>query len=85
MTGNTRDIEDGVHRDFREEMSYGSYLALETLLDAQRPVSDHHDEMLFIIQHQQCLKLIKQQLLIKFQQQLVELIIQFQLIVIQFQ
>lgn len=52
MTGNTRDIEDGVHRDFREEMSYGSYLALETLLDAQRPVSDHHDEMLFIIQHQ---------------------------------
>jgi len=52
MTGNTRDIEDGVHRDLREEMSYGSYLALETLLDAQRPVSDHHDEMLFIIQHQ---------------------------------
>ncbi|QBF47949.1 tryptophan 2,3-dioxygenase [Janibacter limosus] len=33
-------------------MSYGSYLALETLLDAQRPVSEHHDEMLFIIQHQ---------------------------------
>ncbi|WP_435198185.1 tryptophan 2,3-dioxygenase [Janibacter sp. GS2] len=52
MTGNTRDIEDGVHRDLREEMSYGSYLALETLLDAQRPVSEHHDEMLFIIQHQ---------------------------------
>ena len=52
MTGNTRDIEDGVHRDLREGMSYGSYLALETLLDAQRPVSDHHDEMLFIIQHQ---------------------------------
>ncbi|MGO1165727.1 MAG: tryptophan 2,3-dioxygenase [Janibacter sp.] len=52
MSGNTRDIEDGVHRDFREEMSYGGYLALDTLLDAQRPVSDHHDEMLFIIQHQ---------------------------------
>lgn len=52
MTGNTRDIEAGVHQDFREEMSYGSYLALETLLDAQRPVSEHHDEMLFIIQHQ---------------------------------
>ena len=35
-------------------MSYGSYLALDTLLDAQRPVSDpeHHDEMLFIVQHQ---------------------------------
>ncbi|WP_068260268.1 tryptophan 2,3-dioxygenase [Janibacter limosus] len=52
MTGNTRDIEAGVHQDFREEMSYGSYLALETLLDAQLPVSEHHDEMLFIIQHQ---------------------------------
>ena len=52
MTGNTRDIEAGVHRDFREEMSYGSYLALDTLLDAQRPVSQHHDEMLFIVQHQ---------------------------------
>jgi tryptophan 2,3-dioxygenase len=52
VSGNTRDIEDGVHRDFREEMSYGSYLALETLLDAQRPLSEHHDEMLFIIQHQ---------------------------------
>ena len=49
-----RDIEDGVHRDFREEMSYGAYLALDTLLDAQRPISvpEHHDEMRFIIQHQ---------------------------------
>ena len=54
MTGNTRDIEDGVHRDLGEDMTYGSYLALDTLLDAQRPVSEpeHHDEMLFIIQHQ---------------------------------
>ena len=54
MTGNTRDIEDGVHRDLGEGMTYGSYLALDTLLDAQRPVSEpeHHDEMLFIIQHQ---------------------------------
>ena len=52
MTGNTRDIEAGVHRDFREEMSYGSYLALDTLLDAQHPMSEHHDEMLFIVQHQ---------------------------------
>lgn len=52
MTGNTRDIEAGVHRDFREEMAYGSYLALDTLLDAQHPMSEHHDEMLFIVQHQ---------------------------------
>ncbi|MGA1837274.1 tryptophan 2,3-dioxygenase family protein [Herbiconiux sp. 11R-BC] len=35
-------------------MTYGSYLSLDTLLDAQNPVSDpeHHDELLFIIQHQ---------------------------------
>ncbi|WP_432559571.1 tryptophan 2,3-dioxygenase [Granulicoccus sp. GXG6511] len=51
---NTRDIEDGIHSDFRERMSYGSYLRLDRLLAAQEPVSEppHHDEMLFIIQHQ---------------------------------
>ncbi|XPP26883.1 MAG: tryptophan 2,3-dioxygenase [Leucobacter sp.] len=51
---NTREIEDGVVTDLREKMSYGSYLDLETLLSAQKPVSrpEHHDEMLFIIQHQ---------------------------------
>lgn len=51
---NTRQIEDGVVTDLREKMTYGSYLALDTLLSAQHPVSrpEHHDEMLFIIQHQ---------------------------------
>jgi tryptophan 2,3-dioxygenase len=34
------------------ETSYGGYLGLEQLLTAQRPRSSHHDEMLFIIQHQ---------------------------------
>lgn len=38
--------------DFTGKMSYGDYLGLETLLSAQRPLSEHHDEMLFIIQHQ---------------------------------
>ncbi|MGN8026762.1 tryptophan 2,3-dioxygenase [Microbacterium sp. 22242] len=35
-------------------MTYGSYLDLDRLLGAQHPVSvpEHHDEMLFIIQHQ---------------------------------
>lgn len=36
-------------------MSYGgAYLGLDTLLDSQHPVSEpeHHDELLFIIQHQ---------------------------------
>jgi tryptophan 2,3-dioxygenase len=52
--GNTRPIEEGIHTDFAKEMSYGSYLSLDRLLSAQQPVSDpeHHDEMLFIIQHQ---------------------------------
>ncbi|MDQ8758008.1 tryptophan 2,3-dioxygenase family protein [Sphingosinicella sp. LHD-64] len=34
------------------DMTYGQYLALEPLLTAQHPVSDHHDELLFIIIHQ---------------------------------
>lgn len=40
--------------DLRDRMTYGSYLHLDTLLDAQVPVSApvHHDEMLFIVQHQ---------------------------------
>ena len=38
--------------DLAEETSYGGYLQLGQLLAAQRPRSAHHDEMLFIIQHQ---------------------------------
>ena len=33
-------------------MTYGHYLTLEALLSAQHPISDHHDELLFIIIHQ---------------------------------
>ncbi|HEX6376637.1 MAG TPA: tryptophan 2,3-dioxygenase [Allosphingosinicella sp.] len=33
-------------------MTYGGYLSLDQLLSAQHPVSNHHDEMLFIIIHQ---------------------------------
>jgi tryptophan 2,3-dioxygenase len=33
-------------------MTYGQYLALEPLLSAQHPISEHHDEMLFIVIHQ---------------------------------
>jgi tryptophan 2,3-dioxygenase len=47
---NLRPLEDGIERDVAE-MNYGSYLHLDRLLSAQVPVSDHHDEMLFIIQH----------------------------------
>jgi tryptophan 2,3-dioxygenase len=34
------------------DMTYGGYLALEPLLAAQHPISEHHDELLFIILHQ---------------------------------
>lgn len=33
-------------------MTYGRYLALDDLLSAQHPISDRHDELLFIIIHQ---------------------------------
>ncbi|WP_309133131.1 tryptophan 2,3-dioxygenase family protein [Brevibacterium sp.] len=51
---NERRLEDGIHRDLKGRMTYGSYLDLDLLLSAQNPVSDpvHHDELLFIIQHQ---------------------------------
>ena len=45
-------LPDGAHTDFSEELSYGSYLRLPQLLDCQRPLSDSHDETLFIIIHQ---------------------------------
>jgi tryptophan 2,3-dioxygenase len=52
--GNPRPLEEGLVEDFRVNLSYGQYLHLDELLAAQRPVSRpvHHDELLFIIQHQ---------------------------------
>ena len=35
-----------------EDLTYASYLALDDLLDCQRPLSDRHDEMLFVVIHQ---------------------------------
>jgi tryptophan 2,3-dioxygenase len=52
MTKSHRPIEEGVATDLADEMTYASYLQLPTLLSAQQPVSDHHDELLFIVQHQ---------------------------------
>ena len=51
---NTRAIEGSVVTDFTDRMTYGGYLDLGTLLSAQRPLSspEHHDELLFIVQHQ---------------------------------
>ncbi|HYE52452.1 MAG TPA: tryptophan 2,3-dioxygenase [Azospirillaceae bacterium] len=41
---------EGVH--LTPDMSYGSYLGLERLLSAQKPLSGEHDELLFIVIHQ---------------------------------
>ncbi|MGY6520000.1 MAG: tryptophan 2,3-dioxygenase [Lysobacteraceae bacterium] len=51
---NQRELEKDITTDLRDRISYGGYLQLDRLLSAQSPVSDppHHDEMLFIIQHQ---------------------------------
>ncbi len=51
---NMRPLESGIVTDFHDRMTYAGYLCLDGLLAQQRPLSSppHHDEMLFIIQHQ---------------------------------
>ena len=51
---NQRELESTVVTDFSKRMSYGDYLYLDQLLDCQHPLSNpqHHDEMLFVVQHQ---------------------------------
>ncbi|MCE5233604.1 MAG: tryptophan 2,3-dioxygenase family protein [Mizugakiibacter sp.] len=51
---NKRDLEAGIELDLKGRITYGGYLHLDRLLSAQRPLSQptHHDEMLFIVQHQ---------------------------------
>jgi tryptophan 2,3-dioxygenase len=44
--------DPGFITDLAADTSYGGYLGLDRLLSAQNPRSSHHDEMLFIIQHQ---------------------------------
>ena len=50
----TRKLEKTIHKDLSRDDDYTGYLGLDRLLSAQVPLSDppHHDEMLFIIQHQ---------------------------------
>ena len=43
---------EGVHWDLGSSQSYGEYLQLDKLLNAQKPNSIEQDEMLFIIVHQ---------------------------------
>ena len=46
-----KDLPKGVHTKFDESMSYADYLSLSTLLDAQNPITQEHDEPLFIMIH----------------------------------
>jgi len=43
---------ENVHWDLRDSMSYGDYLQLPQLLACQAPLTDRHDELLFVIIHQ---------------------------------
>lgn len=45
-------LDKEIQTDFQKEMSYGDYLHLDKVLSSQNRLSDHHDEMLFIIIHQ---------------------------------
>ena len=47
-------LEPGIVTDFSDRLSYAGYLRLKQLLAQQQPLSQpaHHDELLFIVQHQ---------------------------------
>lgn len=49
-----RKLEKTIHTKLSRDDDYTAYLQLDTLLNAQKPLSEppEHDEMLFIIQHQ---------------------------------
>jgi tryptophan 2,3-dioxygenase len=51
---NERPLEAEIHIDLAGRMTYAGYLHLDRLLSAQQPLSNppHHDELLFIVQHQ---------------------------------
>ena len=49
---NYRELEASIHLDLKDRMTYGKYLHLPEVLDAQHPLTDQHDEMLFIVIHQ---------------------------------
>jgi len=44
--------QEGAQLDFSQDMSYGDYLQLDAVLNAQHPRSPDHNELLFIVQHQ---------------------------------
>jgi tryptophan 2,3-dioxygenase len=49
---NFRELEKSIHTDLEGQLTYGKYLHLPEILNAQHQLSDQHDEMLFIVIHQ---------------------------------
>lgn len=51
---NQRPLEAGIVTDLKDRLTYSGYLCLDALLAQQKPLSNppHHDEMMFIVQHQ---------------------------------
>lgn len=49
---NQRPLESGIVTDLKDRLTYSGYLCLDALLAQQKPLSMHHDEMMFIVQHQ---------------------------------
>lgn len=52
MSDSTNPQDHGAQMSFDGRMSYTDYLRLDPVLTAQTPLSQAHDELLFIIQHQ---------------------------------
>ncbi len=54
QAGSVRAFDPGTTTDLHGKLDYATYLQLDQVLGAQRPLSvpPHHDELLFIIQHQ---------------------------------
>jgi tryptophan 2,3-dioxygenase len=51
-TGRVDLSDEAIHWDLGSSLSYAEYLGLDKLLDAQKPLTFQHDEMMFIIVHQ---------------------------------
>jgi len=43
---------EAIHWELGSSLSYGEYLQLDKILEAQKPLTYEHDEMMFIIVHQ---------------------------------
>jgi tryptophan 2,3-dioxygenase len=52
MTEKVDLTNEAIHWELGSSLSYGEYLQLDKVLDAQKPLTYEHDEMMFIIVHQ---------------------------------